>query len=369
MANIDEAVGSQAKQLFMEALKKGSAAIGDIGKLAIAVLLEEQNLKDKDKVLHGHGQVSVKKLYQFAGEEPVVHITVADADLQDFKKHLDKQDVAYALINCKNDNSHKVVYLENKSEHVKDAVTLFMAERRIKPELPMPLFLANSNKQLTVIDNVSAVDLELFREYAKKEGLVYALSSNNRIVFNESDKLKAAAVLNGVGSVLESTHGERIRKQIELRLEGRTAVNLAADQAEKELYIVSSINPSSYVKVTPDDFTYYKNNKAVSSINREEPDFTKRLHTSVEGILEPVVLTKDEFESKNKSRIITSKTYPLPVDLSQIEVKESKYTQKFRTENIVRKAQGLDLVIENALKKREAHTQAKPRTPKKEFSK
>ena len=349
---IDESVASQFKQLLLQMSKGVGSAFSDIGKLSFATLIMEQKLLDKDKVLNGAGEINIKKLYQFSGNEEILQMTVADADLSDFLKHVKNQNVSYALINCKADNSHKIVYLGKNSDKIKSALTMFMAERKIKTEIPFSLFMQQSNKKLTVINDISGVDLELFRFYAKKEGLIYALTNKSRIVFNETDKEKAINALNAVGAALESSHGELIRKQIELRLEGRTAVNIAMSQAEKELYIVSSINPSNYIKVTPDDFTYYKNNKALNSLNREEPDFTKSIHKSVDGILEPVVLTKDEFESKNKSHFITLKTYPLPVDLSMIEIKKTDYYNKFKTQNITKKSKNLDTVIENAIKKK-----------------
>lgn len=366
---IDESVASQFKQLLMQMSKGVGSAVGDLGKLSLATLIMEQNLKDKDKVLNGAGEVSVNKLYKYAGNEEVMHMTVADADLKDYLKHVNNQNVSYALVNCKEDNSHKIVYLGKNSEKMKNALTMFMAERKVKTEIPFSLFMEQSNKHLTVINDISGVDLELFREYAKKEGLIYALSNRNRVVFNEADKDKAAAALDAVGSVLESSHGELIRKQIELRLEGRTAVNIAASQAEKELYIVSSINHSNYVKVTPDDFTYYKSNKAVTSLNREEPDFTKAIHKSVDGILEPVVLTKEEFESKNRSHHITAKTYPLPVDLSSIEIKKTGYSKKFTTHDVVKNPKSLDAVIDNAIKKKAAMTNTKPEPSRKRYQK
>ena len=366
---IDEAVANEFKQLLKQAAGRMGSTVSDIGKLSLAVLIGEKKLLDRDKVLNGAGKVNVNTLYKYAGNEQIMHITIADADLKDYMKHLKDQNISYALINCKKDNAHRLVYLEKNSDKVKNATTMFMAERKVKTEIPFTLFMEQANKNLTVIDNLKGVDLELFREYAKKEGLIYALSNRDRIVFNEADKGKAVNALNAVGSVLDSSHGALIRKQIELRLAGRTAVNIAMEQAEKELFIVSSVNHGNYVKVTADDFTMYKSNRAVTSLNREEPDFTKTLHRCVDGILEPVVLTKDEFESKNKSAVITSKTYPLPVDLSKLEIKETNYSKNFNFNNVQRNPKNLDYVIDNAKKKREAMTNTKPEPSRKGYTK
>ena len=142
---IDESVASQFKQLLMQMSKGVGSAVGDLGKLSLATLIMEQNLKDKDKVLNGAGEVSVNKLYKYAGNEEVMHMTVADADLKDYLKHVNNQNVSYALVNCKEDNSHKIVYLGKNSEKMKNALTMFMAERKVKTEIPFSLFICSES--------------------------------------------------------------------------------------------------------------------------------------------------------------------------------------------------------------------------------
>ena len=76
-----------------------------------------------------------------------------------------------------------------------------------------------------------------------------------------------------------------------------SAIQISAEEGERELYIVSGIRPNQYVKISSTDYALYKQNKEVSTVSRSDPDFFVKCLASCEALAHPVVLSPSQFRN------------------------------------------------------------------------
>lgn len=287
------------------------------------------------------GETKIEKL--LTGVEnghSLKNINVPDEDLENFKPFMKQTGVLWATIDLGNDDSKMVCFLDNDVEKMEMAMKLFQANRGLITELQPYEFMVGKEGKDISITNLTAVELELFRHYAKADGAVFAVipdGENYQVMYESKDKAKIANVLAKSNWDLTGEYGPLIREQVEIRLAGRQAINIAMADAEKEYYIVSGRNPKNYIHVTPKDFTYYKSGKQVAFSERANDEDMTSLKARVAGLSQPVVLTKEEYEMGNVDEIVNSQTALFPAgytsynevlaahkELEKISLKEKK---------------------------------------------
>lgn len=308
MSDVNKQVYEQTKNVTLQVAKITSATISEISKVLLMILIEQAEKNKANKLLNQDGEVALKELYDIVskGKGALMNIKIPDEDIEKMKECMKKNEVLFAVTDLKSDNAKMVLYLDRDSEHMKDAITMYQAQKGLINEISPDLFIKNyKNTNIGVIENVSAIDLELFRHYSKENNFLYAaLPSDDgyKILYDNEFKAKIAETLENVSIDLTGAMGPLVKEQVEIRIKGRKAVNIAVEDAEKEYFIVNGKSPKNYVHLTADGFSYYKNNQAIVTMNRSNPEFMKSAYAAIEGLKEPIVLTKDEFNLPDKER-------------------------------------------------------------------
>ncbi len=284
----------------------GSNTVKGIGALTRSFLAEYlKNIKDENEL---------KSLMDLAGEVDPLRMNeavkrlglnsntvyVADSDAKDFEKLLKQQDILYAKLNMTKDDAKAFVYLSKDSSKVQEATNVLFAMRGKVCEVPPNMYFKNLVPEtVRTVDGLDAAETELFRHYARKQNFLYTIiprdNGKNLLVFGKDDTYKARRSLLNVGWDLTGANGALYRKQVEYRLEGHNKIRYAIEEAERELFIVSRDRPDTYVHITSNDYTLYKAGKAVSNLERSNPDFDIKCMAACDGLNNPVVLESHEF--------------------------------------------------------------------------
>ena len=270
-----------------------------------------------DKVKDGTARTRLKKLEKDGAKLAVIQfwgiakklnldtdtMKIADEDSKDFERLLRKQGMVFAAMDNSTDNYTVFLFLRKDSEKVNNAFRTLEAQRGKVTELKADMFMnAMEPDRLSVLENVDSVEAELFRYYAKEHGLVFTHlpgtdGNKGQILYLPTDAQKARQVLLSTGWALTGEGGARVREQVQHYLKGRNAITEAIEAGNKELYIVSGINPGHAVHISEEDFKLYKNGNFVKAVEREEADFYTKCMAACASIPNAVVLTKEEFDS------------------------------------------------------------------------
>lgn len=234
------------------------------------------------------------------GQEKQV-INIADSDANDLEDFIRKEKMVYVRMQVNEDDYNTFVFFSKDADKVKHARELMETRRGAVTELPANMFMeALSPDKVTVLSNVSEADTELFRHFAKEHGLMFTVlkakeHDEARIVYRSQDAEKARQVLLSVGWALTSADGARIREQVQFMREGRSAIDIAGEEGQRELYVVSNSSPGHYIHIAGDGFELYKAGKKVMSVGRDEANFVDRCKQACLAIPSAVVLQEDEY--------------------------------------------------------------------------
>jgi len=276
--------------------------VGSLTAIATSQLIEAINKnKELRRLLGLKGEVSLAEMNQ------VIHklgqnsssVMVADSDAKDYAQLLKEQGVLFAQMDKQNDNHKLFIFLNRDINKVENVSTILKAQRGQICELRSDLYFNSlAPDKVHAMEGVSAVEMELFRHYARQRGLLYTAiprKEDYMIVCNEKDERKAREAMLHVGWALTGAGGARVREQVERRLAGRSAIQIGIEEAERELYIVSGVRPNQYVKISAEDYKLYKQNKQVASASRKDPDFFAKCMSACESLAHPVVMSAHQF--------------------------------------------------------------------------
>jgi len=259
--------------------------------------------EDIRKFMNIEGEIPFTKMTQLISKfgEQSSTVSVANSDAQEYESILKSQGVTYSKMDRKNDDSAIYVFLNKDKQKVKDASIVLDSRRgRISEVQPSLYFNSMAPDQVFAVEGLSRVETELFRHYAREEQLLFttiAKDDKYMLVSDREDTQKVRRALLRTGWALTGANGARVREQVQYRLAGRSSIRIAAEDAAKELYIVSGVRPGTYVHISHSDYKLYKENKIVKTVSRDEPDFLQKCMSECDGLVHPVVLTS---EQKNK---------------------------------------------------------------------
>lgn len=283
--------------------EQAARGIGVMTETAINQILKnrkEKNRIDQLRNLKGEIQVPImNELIRHLGMKS--HTTrVANDDVHDFDELLRKQQIVFTKMSCKGDNTMMYVYLDRDQEKVEAAITALYAHRGQVQELQPDLYFSSmAPDDVRTIDGLDAVELALFRHYARKQNLLFTVlnrGDKNLVVFDQKDRAKANKALGYMSWDLTGANGAKYRKQVEYHLEGHNKIHMCIEEAERELYIVSRHNPSNFIRLTSADYTLYKAGQPVATYDRAlTPDFETKVMAACDGLRNPMVLEVDDF--------------------------------------------------------------------------
>lgn len=314
MAGNDDISREVADLLFNQTIKMGSMAgdvvpkalqgVGHVSQVAFSQVVDEfkHNREMKD-MMNMSGSISMAELNEIIKKfgKTSKSIEVSNMDAKDYEALLTEQGVLYAKLDRRDDNCCVYIFLDKDLEKVENATRILQAQRGQVTELNAKLYFNSlSPDNVHVVEGMTAVERELFRYYARGQGLLYTFVSDAKgdmMVCDVSDQQKANKALLYTGWALTGANGARVREQVERRIAGRSALIQSAEEGEREMFVVSQRNPGNFVRVTSEDFEVYKNNKQIDSVPRSDPDFYAKCMYSSEALQNPVVLSAEQFRA------------------------------------------------------------------------
>lgn len=312
MAGTEDIAREVADILFDQSVKAAGTAvdvvprvaqgIGNVTKVTLAQVIDEiRKNRDLKKLMGMEGEISSAEMSEILRKfsEKSSSVLVGDMDANDYDALLKDQGVLYAKIDRQDDDCKMYIFLNKDLEKVESATRILQARRGQVTELNAKLYFNSlSPDQCHVVEGLSPVEMELFRHYAREQGLLFTSiprKEGDMVVCNVKDEKKARKALLYTGWALTGANGAKIREQVERRLAGRTAINIAAEEGDRELYIVSQRNPGQYIHISSEDFEVYKRSKQVSTTSRSDPDFYAKCVSACEGLAHPVVMSGEQF--------------------------------------------------------------------------
>ena len=249
-------------------------------------LKKKMGAKKYKELIKNAGQIPLGQMDRLIEEYKIKSntITIADIHAKRFEELLNNNKVLYAKVDLKQDNCQMFVFLNESQKIVDKASVLLNAEKGVISEIPPDLFIqTDATSSIREVSGLTEVELELFRHYARQKGELFFTvlpgRNNNTLIINTSNPngTKAAQrTMTEVGWALsggiDGERGELVRKQVEYRIAGRTAILQSIDDAQKELFIVNKNNPSQFVHIAQDEFEIYKANNLLKKITKQPED-------------------------------------------------------------------------------------------------
>lgn len=360
---IQEQTNRNIKNSFKDIIKKAAKTTEDLSILLNSLLATniKENRINKLTKFGGEGNSNSLEKMREKGKQ-LFNFKVADEDIDDFKRLLKQNKAYYVLINQKKDNTKLFVFLEEHRDRIEAAQEILKAERKIQNQISLSSFISNYDKQrVYIIDNLTEIDYEVFKEKAKEHRLIYSFSKedNNYSIYHDlKDKEKVDKIIFELASELTQRHIKI--KQIEDKIQNKKVINETLKNESETIYIVSAINSNNYIKLTKEDFSYYKGDNLLKSLNKHDNNFTDELNLKISALSDYIILNNKEFLSEKerneiierKSSIYSEKNEAIDInkltDLQKEEINE--YANKFnkKIEVVVKDRTVLDKKIEEA---------------------
>lgn len=347
--NIQEDVTRQVSSMLMQSTGAVVDTANEMMQLLLDVLRQkaEENKSERALLYNTTGEVAIDKLQNAVRNGAVLkNIFVPDEDIGALQKHFKNLNVLFAISDVEKDNAKLVSFLERDEGKVMKSIELLKAERGLISELPPQLFLdSHQEENFLVTTNMDKVQLELFRNYAKESGIVFAAVTDAErvnLLYAPEYKDRVNAALLRLGWDLNGPNGKAIREQVQHSLEAKKALSYAIDHGPEDLFVVSSNNVRNYVNIYPDGYTLYKNDNEIVSMEKSADGYKDSVLDKVESLTNAVILTREEFERSlaERQEIVDSK-YTLDVLPKDYSIEEESARVK-QLQNILALKMGLN---------------------------
>ena len=354
MANIQEDVTKQIWDLFLKFFGTGTEFVYQIAHEGNVAIKQGNDfcqefltaLINKQKASGEPTDLLAQMLKREQAGESVNAMSIAEEEAIELCKRLDEKNLIYHVIDNPLDDTKFLTYMSNDAQQVMEVVSVFNAGKGIISELSPELFLqAFAKEGVGTISGFDKVDLEVFRNFAKKNELVFSATfsdeSNKYIVIYDPEHLdKVRKTMDSTVWALSGSEGVILKEKMEKHLQNRQVLNRTLLEPEKEFYIVNGNNPETYIHLTANDLVYYKNSKEVLVAGRNDADFIERGIRVINSMSHPVLLTREEYENfikdgvKDKDGIkkfVAEKTKDL---LSLEDLKEAQKEQNDKLDRL-----------------------------------
>lgn len=269
----------------------------------LAQLRNKRQEKEKlEQLSQLKGEVNVSSMNELLRNMGLKSHTMrlADSDAKDFEGFLKREELLFAKMSDKYDDATIYIFLDRDKKRVEAARTALFAYRGKVQELEPNLYFSDlTPDDVRVVKGLDAVELTLFRHYARHEGLLFTVvpqGDKNYVVYAQKDRAKANKALGYMSWDLTGANGARYRQQVEYHLEGHNKIRMCLEDAEREMYIVSRDNPGNFIRLTCADYTLYKGAQQVATYSRANTaDFEERVMAACDGLRNPMVLDVDDF--------------------------------------------------------------------------
>lgn len=313
MASIQEDVTRQTWELLLKFMGTGAEFVYQIAHEGNVLLKQGSNFTNEFlNALINRGKKRgeptdvLSKMLERGRKGETIHTTpIPDEDAEDLVRRLEDNRIVFHLVDNPNDDTKIFMYMSDDVERFAEILSVSQAEKGLVSELNPDLFLDHyAQEGVGTLSGLDLADLALFREYAKDNGLVFAttrMSENDKfmVIYDPKDKTAVLKTMSATTWAFAGMDGAKLREQVVVFQKNRQQLNRSLLDAEKEYYIVSGKVPENYVHITAEDFAYYKDTKEITKVARSSDGFMERGLRAIDGLEQPVLLSKEEFEQIN----------------------------------------------------------------------
>lgn len=318
MANIQEDVTKQIWDLFLKFFGTGTEFVYQIAHEGNVALKQGGDfcnefltaLTNKQKQNGEPTDVTARMLKRQEAGESINTMHVPEEDVEELSRYLNEKGILYHTIDSPKDDAKFFMYMSDDAQKFMNVVSIFQADKGLVLELNPELFLDNyAQDGVGTISGFDKVDLEVFRNFAKKNNLIFSSTPSEEpnkyiVIFDPENIDTVKKTMDSTVWSLSGSAGALLREQMERYLQNRQEVNKTLLEPEKEFYIVNGTKPENYVHLTANDLTYYKNSKEILNVGRNDGDFVERGIRVFNGMTHPVLLTREEYERFIKDGVL-----------------------------------------------------------------
>lgn len=308
--DIQERTASEMKRAALEMGKTTAQATRYIAEATINAnkllinLLRAVAQKGKTDIINGETTLDQLERCIEKGDF-LTSVTISDEDVEFYKAEMQKENMAYVVLDMNNDDCKTIIYLNSDAERLKNVISLHHAKAGIMNEIAPEVFLNHiENKNIGVIRSLNDTEFELFREAAQEKNLIYSFyRKNNRItvLYDLKDKDNVNDALKIVSWNMTHKYSDYIVNRVILKRNARQ--NLAdAIKGQKVFYAVNAKDVSNYLTITAEGLSYYKNNNKVLKISRSDKYFADKVREKFKGLQNHVVLSDSVFKQTVEKR-------------------------------------------------------------------
>lgn len=258
--------------------------------------------------------------------------------VKDFDEKLTQHNIPHAIIYNKVTNSMAVMTRDIDREAVLAARNELFVEQKRLSRLSLKEFTKiNSGKNIEIIRDRDADEAKLFQQTAKKYGLSNVAFQKNSanpnkidIYYTSAEREKAQAIWRKVALSTVGLSGERTTARISREIEFQNDQIKDAQDYEKDFYVVSKSNHDEYIHFNKDGFQYFKNGVLTRDEQRSSDNFATVARSYLSGIVNPVSLSKKEFEVPTSERDAKIDRMIIPTDLSEFNKHRLELEQSAR---------------------------------------
>lgn len=239
----------------------------------------------------------------------------------DFARKLREHSVPHAVL--QDTTTGLILVLTNEQDREKvNALKneLYVEQRRVSRLTADELKRINAGRYMHKVANMSDVEVALFQEQARKYNFVMASEKDkagrNTLYYAEADAEKAAKAFAGVSMALCGITGRRTGERLQKDLKQMEGITSALQDPSNEFYVVSAVRRPNgeiaggeYIHFNAEGFTHYRNDeygqeRIVRDEHRGDDRYSTSAYNQVMGIVKPVLLTKQQFDSPDRDQYI-----------------------------------------------------------------
>jgi len=319
---------------------------------------------NKSKMIFGENNLDkFNKHVKNGGSLKNISFTKEDYELM--KYCLTKEDVAFSVLGVKDTDEYICFFRDKDERKVELAIERFNIEKGIgiTEVVPERFLEVNRNKNIGTIHDIENVELELIRHHFNELNIPFTTIKNlgkSEILYPEKFKDKVDLGLKRVVWDLTGKEGEKVKEEINLRIETKEKVmNILDDvknnvKIEEDLYLVDSKNPNRFIQITPKGFVLHeltvKKEKELNTelgividkdciidnksnfINKDDKKFIEKFLSSVNSLSDDLVpLSQNEFKLINKVKKNGELVFVQPME-SYNEIKK-EFVEELKQKN------------------------------------
>lgn len=296
-----------SKQTFQDAaqLAKGAAAVTGA---VLAALIKQAELAGLKR---GVGETSLKNILKLTKSgDSARYILMSSQDAATMRSYLTDRKYGiknFCFMNSAVSGQKMLIFNQSDEKNILSARDDMINNIQHGTFVHKNQFFADmKDKEIYVVDGFSREASELMREISRRSKdfhyTAVKIDGKYALICSSKDRRILDEHMRTIAAIATSEQGAKIIHDMRVQLKGRQEVNITVEEAEKERVILDKNHTDTFVKVTAQDFAFYKANKEISRIPRTEDGALDRVYDCIAEFSEPCVLEPDDMQYLDTDR-------------------------------------------------------------------